>query len=90
MDVVDRGDDFLVVAELPGFTTRDIDVRVDEDRIELLAEREGPDDDAVVRRKERPSGRIGRVVTLPERVDEKHVSATYANGLLTVELPKLG
>jgi HSP20 family protein len=33
-------------------------------------------------------GRWSRTVTLPDRVDSGQVSASFANGILTVNLPK--
>jgi HSP20 family protein len=40
------------------------------------------------RRQERQFGRWTRTVTLPDRVNSTNVSATFANGVLTVTLPK--
>ena len=43
----------------------------------------------VFHRKERPEGRFERRFTLPMEVDTEKVSAGYADGILTVTLPKL-
>ncbi len=48
---------------------------------------EGIKDDSY-RRQERPMGRWSRTVTLPNRVDGGGVSASFAHGILTVNLPK--
>ena len=39
-------------------------------------------------RQERPFGRWSRTVTLPDRVDSTEVSASFAEGVLTINLPK--
>ncbi len=50
---------------------------------------EGESDEARYLRQERRHQSVSRSVTLPERVDEETVSATYRNGVLTVTLPKM-
>jgi HSP20 family protein len=44
--------------------------------------------DESYRRQERPVGRWSRTITLPDRVDSAQVSASFANGILVVQLPK--
>jgi HSP20 family protein len=39
-------------------------------------------------RKERPEGSFSRTVTLPAEVDAERVEAKYADGVLTIMLPK--
>ena len=39
-------------------------------------------------RKERAEGSFNRTVTLPTEVDEERVDARYADGILTITLPK--
>ena len=39
-------------------------------------------------RKERPEGGFNRAVTLPMEVDAQRVDARYADGMLTLTLPK--
>ncbi|WP_435346674.1 Hsp20/alpha crystallin family protein [Haloarchaeobius sp. HRN-SO-5] len=89
VNVSDRGDEFLVSADLPGLEKQDIDVTVERDRLQIVAdfgtdEAEG----GTYHRKERERGRARRVVHLPDPVDEKHVSASYTDGILWVTLRK--
>lgn len=87
VDVEDRGQDFLVTADLPGLRKQKIDVRVRKDKLEIEANfgEAGQETD---RRTERARGTASRVIRLPVRVDEKRVSAAYDNGVLWVTLPK--
>lgn len=92
VDVADYDDEYVVVADLPGFDREDIDLRVDEDALTIRAERhhevdEGSEAGAYLRR-ERRSESLSRTVTLPEAVREDDAGATYRNGVLTVTLPK--
>ena len=40
-------------------------------------------------RMERYYGSFDRSFTLPDNIDQTHLDATFKNGMLTVELPKL-
>ena len=44
--------------------------------------------DESYRRQERHFGRWTRTITLPDRVDSSNVAASFAHGVLTVQLPK--
>ncbi len=93
IDVADRGDEFVVTADLPGYQKEDIDLTLQGDRLSIRAERERETeqtDEGEGRyiRKERRHESVNRTVTIPEEVDEENVSADYRNGVLTVTLPK--
>lgn len=81
VDLLDRGDEYVLVADLPGYRTQDIDVAVKKARVELVAD---PDPDGPTG--DRPS--VRRVVRLPEWVREKRATASYERGVLRVRLPK--
>jgi HSP20 family protein len=91
VDVVDEGDAFVVVADLPGYGTDDIDVQLQDDRrLDVTATRDtdrAADEDDYVRR-ERGRQRVDRSVALPEPVDEGATEASHENGVLTVRLGK--
>lgn len=86
VDVADRGDEYLVHADLPGVRTQDIDLRVKTDRVQITADFGTTPEGA--RRRERPTGEVSRTVHLPEKVDERRVDAGYHDGVLIVTLPK--
>lgn len=94
VDVADRGDRFTVTADLPGFEKDGIDVEVHERTLRIDAVHEADDeartgdDDATYVRRERSKRSLSRSVTLPEDVVEAEASASFENGVLTVDLPK--
>jgi HSP20 family protein len=95
VDVASYDDEFVVVVDLPGYETEDIDLTVDGDRLTIEAEREstsdfegGEEGDAFLRR-ERSTRSVRRSIRIPEAVDEEGARASYTNGVLTVTLPKL-
>ena len=95
IDVAEYDDEFVVMADLPGYDREDIDVRATEGRLTITAERdeereaaEGVDADRRYLRRERRHESISRSVDLPGPVVDEDASATYRHGVLTVTLPK--
>ena|SRR6056297_1897930 len=94
IDVADRGEEFVVTADLPGYRKEDIDVTLRGDHLQIRAEteqetEESDDEDGQYIRKERSHRAVNRSVTFPEDVDEESVAAEYRNGVLTVTLQKV-
>lgn len=91
VDVLDDGDAFVVTADMPGYSTDDIDVRLNDGRqLEISGEFERSEskESAEFVRSERTRQAVSRSVTLPEPVDEEATQASYDNGVLSVRLPK--
>jgi HSP20 family protein len=90
VDLADRDDEFVVTADVPGFTKEDISVRVSENTLSIDAEREQTteEEEETYLRSERRRESMSRSLRLPEPVEEDAVSATYSNGVLTITLPK--
>ena len=95
VDLADRGDEYVLTADVPGFERYDINLRFADDTLYITAEYERADreeaDEAEETRylkSERERRTMKRSIRLPESVDEEAVKATYQNGVLTVTLPK--
>jgi HSP20 family protein len=75
---------------LPGTTPEDLDLSITGETLTMRGDRKRPEGvaDESYRRQERSFGRWTRTVTLPDRVDSTQVSAGFANGILTVTIPK--
>ena len=89
-DVVDKGDKYLLRAELPGFDKEDIHINLDGDRLVISAqnkeEKETTEGESFVRR-ERSYGSFIRSFNLAG-IRTEEIAASYRNGLLELELPK--
>jgi HSP20 family protein len=89
INVFNEGDDFVLVAELPGVKKEDLDVQVRGDTLRLRGTKKiAYDNAASVHRRERAAGEFDRTLTLPADVDAAKVSAEYRDGVLTLRLPR--
>ena len=89
-DIQDRGDHYVVTAELPGFDKKDVEVRVSDSTIELRGEKrtEKESEEGRVSQALSSSSYLQRHVYLPELVVSEKVSGTMKNGVLELRLPK--
>lgn len=89
-DMKETKNAFVVDCELPGMTTKDIDVNVEGDTLIIRGERSGVKEskDEEYHRVERSYGSFARYLTLPNEIDVKKVKASFDKGVLTIELPK--
>jgi HSP20 family protein len=89
INVFNDGDDFVVVAELPGVKKEDLDVQVRGDTVRIQGTKTiAYDERASIHRRERPAGQFDRTVTLPAEIDAAKVNAEYRDGVLTLRLPR--
>ena len=90
VDFQDRGDHYVLTAELPGFDRKDVEVDVSSKGLELRAERSSEKETngkgASQRQADRSSYR--RYLALPEEVRSEKVEGTMKNGVLELRLPK--
>ncbi|SNR53684.1 Hsp20/alpha crystallin family protein [Halorubrum vacuolatum] len=90
IDVADYDDEFVVMADLPGFDREHIEVHATDGRLTIGAERgteHGDDEDRYLHRERRHES-VTRSIDLPAAVIESEAAAVYRNGVLTVTLPK--
>jgi len=91
MDVTENDKEYVVRAEMPGVKKEEISVTIDGNEVTLSAEvKQEKDikDGERVLRAERYYGKIQRVITLENEVDEATARAKYDDGVLELNLPK--
>ena len=90
VDVKEKEKEYVVEAEIPGLTEKDIDVQVENNLLTISSkkseEKEEKKDGYII--KERRASSFCRSFTLPDHVDKEKIDAHYKNGLLTLILPK--
>jgi len=91
IDVYDDGDKYMLEAELPGLTDKDIKIEVRNGQLILSTARSEKSEEKKKGRwirRERREFRFSRSFTLPEDVDAEKIEAHFKNGVLQVSLPK--
>lgn len=90
VDVAEAGNAYTITAELPGLAAEDVDVSVHNGVIVIKGEKqsETKKEDKNYYLSERSYGAFERSFALPEGVDQEHIKAEVAKGVLTVTLPK--
>ena len=91
LDVSETDSAIHVSAELPGVKQEEIDIEVHADTLRISGEKK---DERVVNDHnfhavERSFGKFERTIALPAEVDSKQAEATFKDGVLVINLPKL-
>jgi HSP20 family protein len=90
VDMVDRKDELVLRADLPGLEEKDIEVTVHDGSVTIRGERK---EEAEEKKEdyycsERSYGVFARTLPLPTGIDADKVKATFKSGVLEVHLPK--
>jgi len=92
VDVRESKDELALQAELPGIRSEDVNVSVENGVLTISGEKkheiEEGQESSDYHLVERRYGRFERSFSLPRSVDAERVKAEFANGVLTVTLPK--
>jgi len=90
VDIYEDEHAITLKVEVPGIEEKDIDVLLENQTLTLRGERkfEKEEKEENFHRIERRYGSFTRSFTLPNTVDTANVKAEYANGVLSVRLPK--
>ena len=92
LDVVERADDYVVSADLPGVSPEQVDISFEHNTLSVRGTRPwaftANDGELRVYSAERWSGSFERSVRLPEYVEGDRIEASFANGVLTITVPK--
>jgi HSP20 family protein len=89
MNVFRKGDDFVMIAEVPGVKKADLDIQVKGNTVRLAGTKSVTfPEKASVHRRERLAGRFDRAMSLPVEIDPDGVKAECRDGILAVFLPR--
>ena len=89
VDILEHGDELLVVADVPGARSDTIDVKFEDGMLEIQAAVEPRECDGhTCLLHEYDVGDYYRSFQVSEAVDAGKISAQYADGVLTLRLPK--
>jgi len=89
LNVFRKGDDLVVIAEIPGIRKSDLQIQVKGNTVRITG-RKGIEygDNAALHRRERSAGGFDRAISLPVELDADNVKAEYRDGILALYLPR--
>ncbi len=89
VDILEQGDELLVRADVPGASSETIDVKFEDGTLEIQAAVEPREcDGQTCLLREYEVGDYYRSFQVSEAIDAGKISAQYADGVLTLHLPK--
>ena len=90
VDLVDKGDKYVLRAELPGFEKNDVEIFTNKDTLTFSAEKktEKEEKGQEYLHRERTYSSSRRTINFPVEVDPSKIEATMKNGVLEVVAPK--
>ena len=92
VDISEDDKEYLIKAEVPEMKKEEIKINVHDDVLAISGERkyekEEKGNGEKVLRSERYYGMVSRTFSLADDIDEAKVEAKYADGVLTLKLPK--
>lgn len=89
VDIVERKEDIIVVADMPGVDGKSVDVNLEKNVLSIYGRVEDeniPNHSAAYA--EYGIGDYERVFTLSDEIDRERIEATVKNGVLRIVLPK--
>jgi HSP20 family protein len=88
VDIEETDDAWIIEAELPGVSRKDVNVEVRDDELAIVGEIKERERKGILRRRTRSVGRYEFRVTLPGPISADDLSANLSDGVLTVRVPK--
>ena len=88
MDLIERKNDIVLKADLPGVTKNDVTLEVQDRLLTIRAECLTDIEEGIYIRRERFYRKYEGSVNIPVQIDEEKATAKLSNGVLTVFLPK--
>jgi HSP20 family protein len=89
LNVFSKGDDIVLVAEVPGVRKADLKIEVKDNTVRIAGSKGVAYGERVsVHRRERPAGKFDRTVALPVEVNADRVKAECRDGILALYLPR--
>ncbi|MBN1231636.1 MAG: Hsp20/alpha crystallin family protein [Anaerolineales bacterium] len=89
VDVVLKGDDFVISAYLPGIKAEDVDIEIQEKTVSISGEfTRAEEDDAAYLLNERPYGKFNRILRFAKALEAEKANAEMKDGVLTLIIPQ--
>lgn len=93
MDIAERADGLTIQVDLPGVRPADVELNFEQSVLTIRGSKrsvldEKADEEYRLHARERVSGAFERALRLPNHVDSERIEASFADGVLTITVPK--
>ena len=90
LDVIENEDGYIIKASIPGVVAENLNVVLEDNVLSIKAEVEAEElaENEQVHIRERRTGSFNRSLRFPVDVNGDDISATYTNGVLSLNVPK--
>tara|TARA_R110001599_G_C12274642_1_gene661982 strand:+ start:1650 stop:2087 length:438 start_codon:yes stop_codon:yes gene_type:complete len=90
VEMRDKKDEYELVAEVPGMSSEDIEIKLSDGMLRLSGEKSESHEEEgeSFMFSERHYGSFERTIKLPNGIDHEKISADAKDGLLTIHIPK--
>jgi HSP20 family protein len=87
-DIIENEKEYVVEMQLAGVKKENISLNLDDNLLTIKAERKKVDDQKY-NRKQTFYGKYEKSFTLPESIDVENIQASFENGILKLNIPKI-
>ena len=91
-DIKEKGNDYIIEVDLPGYDKENIDIEMDHGYLRITAKTDKSidesDEEERYVHKERYFGECSRSFYVGENIKEEDIKATFKNGILSLTVPK--
>jgi len=90
INVYDDKDNMVVTAELPGAAKEKVSITFSDGVLTIAGRQEVPSSvkNMSAVRRERTEGDFEKTITIPTKINQNGINASFSNGILTITLPK--
>ncbi len=91
-DIKEKKDKYLIDIDLPGYEKEDIKIHIEDGYLNIVAKTKSENEDKEegrFLRKERYYGECSRSFFIGDNITEEDIKASFRNGTLRIELPKI-
>jgi HSP20 family protein len=88
VNIAENEDNFNIEIAAPGLNKDDFKINLDHDVLTISSEKEAQNEKSDFKRREFNYRSFKRSFSLPDIINSENISATYANGILSVQIPK--
>ena len=91
VDIVENDEQYVLTAELPGMKRDDVTIELQDNVLSIRGEKHSEREGKKEHRRwvERSFGSFARSFTLPPNTAPDELKATFSDGVLTIEIPKM-